>query len=603
MSQTKPKRTILNHLMPKHLKSTFANLNRSYGFLAVNGFILFVLLNLVAQQCSTRIDLTRDRLNSVTESTKRVLSKPGNPILIEAYITQDLPGEVYSELQPIFYQLDEIKRIGGNRVQLQLIDPKDEESRTRAERRGIQGREFGQSSDTEASVRLGFFNVYLQSGEKSAIIDLIEGNQIVVDFEFRFLREVKRISRVDEKPSGIGIFHAKGGLETQMWQRNQMPDKLNMLAFRTVTEQQNGKWTDVNSGEPIPESVETLIVGGRPELDEKSKYYIDQFLMNGGKLILMIGSFDFDLHPPDPRMMQMGLGSSGGFAFVDQDSLQKINDWLKAYGLKVNGHILFEPNLSAPELDLQGRYIRRMRNPAWAVYSHETRNFAANQPLFQYTGQLVLPWFSDVAVSDKNQQSGVKYTNLILSSDSAVIRDSASLALKDMQTIGSQEQDRIVSQPLPLMIEAKGKFHSAFSGPIELGKDQAGANKKQFRPGQAAGTEATILLLGTPYLVSDIFLGNEQNMQIFQLNAAFFANLLDMLQGDTDLLAARSKVASIPLLEGPSSFTLFFVSQYWYEKLFQWFHIATLPLLLAIYGWLRLVRRNRKRGLTTEAAQ
>jgi hypothetical protein len=104
-------------------------------------------------------------------------------------------------------------------------------------------------------------------------------------------------------------------------------------------------------------------------------------------------------------------------------------------------------------------------------------------------------------------------------------------------------------------------------------------------------------MLGTPYVVSDIFLRNEQNMQIFQLNAAFLAGLLDHLQGDTDLQAARSRIPTIPLLEDPPEFIMYFLGSA-FESIFQWFHILGLPLLLALYGWRRLARRNQKRGLT-----
>ncbi len=574
-----------------NLKSLFYALNRHTRFIAVNVVILFVLLNLVAQRMAWRLDFTRDGLNSVSDSTEKVLSRPGQPILVEAYITKKLPGEIYGELQPILYQLDEIERIGGSRIRLHYIDPTDEDDRAKAERRGIQGTEIGKSADGEASVRIGYFGLYIQSGEQATVIQLVEQGRIIGDFEYRFLREVKRLTN-KEPQSGIGFLQAPGSLQTTVWRRDAPPEKTNMFAFRSIIEGDSGPWTDVMAGEPVPEGVETLIVTGLPHLDETAQYHLDQFLMRGGNLLLMVRSFDFQLSRPDPRLLQMGFASGGGQASIEEMPLKELNDWLLAYGLELKGRILFEPALAAPELDIEGNYLKRMKNPSWAVYSHETGNFA-DDPIFKYTGQVILPWFSDVQFNP-NLQPDAKYRTLLYSSDGVIFREAASLALKDMQRMGSDPADLRSDRPLPLLVEVKGRFRSAFFEREELPvKDE----KAKFRPGQQSGTESTILMLGTPYVVSDIFLRNEQNMQIFQLNAAFLAGLLDHLQGDTDLQAARSRIPTIPLLEDPPEFIMYFLGSA-FEPIFQWFHILGLPLLLGLYGWRRLARRNQKRGLT-----
>jgi ABC-type uncharacterized transport system involved in gliding motility auxiliary subunit len=576
-----------------NLISFFRSLNHSTRFIAASVVILFVLLNLVAQRMTLRLDLTRDGLNSVSDSTKKILSRPGQPILVEAYITKKLPGEIYAELQPIFYQLDAIERIGGNRIRLRYIDPDDEEDRTRAARRGIQGIPIEQAKDDEASVRMGYFGIYLQSGEKSAVVDLVDQGRIISDFEYRFLREVKRMTS-QERRSGIGFLQAPGSMQTALWKRDSLPDKTSMFAFRSILETDSGLWTDVRAGEPVPEDVETLIVTGLPELDEKAKYYLDQFLMRGGNLLLMLRSFDFQLSRPDRRLLQMGFASGGGQAAVEEKPLKDLNEWLMAYGLELKGRILFEPELAAPELDIEGNYLKRMKNPAWAVYSHETGNFI-DDPMFKYTGQVILPWFSDVQFNP-NVQPDARYRTLLYSSDGVILRESASLALRDMQRMGSDPADLRSDRRLSLIVEVKGRFRSAFYERKDLPvKDE----KNPFRPGQQSGTESTILIMGTPYLVSDIFLRNEQNMQIFQLNAAFLAGLIDTLQGDTDLQAARSRIRTIPLLEDPPEFILYFLGSA-FEPIFQWFHILILPLLLSLYGWRRLSQRNRKRGLVPE---
>lgn len=570
-------------------------LNRNQWFIGVNAAVFFILLNIVAARSGLRLDLTRDHNNSLTDSTQKVLARQSMPVLIEAYITRDVPGEIYADFQPVLYQLEEISRVGGDRVRVQIVDTKgdDEQARSRAERRGIQGVPIEQAKEAEASVRMGYFGVYVQVGDQSTVVELVDQGRIVDDFEYRLLRELKRMGRKSDD-SGIGFLQAQGGSETRRWQRFEDQGKDNMFAFRSLLEKEMGTVADVQSGSPVPISVQTLIVTGLPHLDAKARYFIDQFIMRGGNILFMLRSFDFQLSKPDPRLMQMSFGSGGGMARVDEQELKELNAWLNSYGLELKGRILLEPALAAPELDVQGQYLVRLKNPAWAVYSRETGAFA-DDPLFRYTGQAVVPWFSDVAYNEK-VQSDVRYRVLLHTSQDVLYREGGSLSLKDLQKVGRERSDVPAGGALPLLIEAKGVFRSAFAdGDLPVKDSDKGVDA--FRPGQAANSESTLLLAGTPYLVSDIFLRSEQNLQIFRLNAGFVSALIEKLQGDTDLSAARSHVPSIPTLRDPPEIVQYFLPVAWFERLFQWMHVLILPGLVAVSGVLRLLRRNRKAGL------
>ncbi|HNJ04663.1 MAG TPA: Gldg family protein, partial [Leptospiraceae bacterium] len=121
------------------MKSFFSALNHNTLFIRVNTVLLFLLLNGAASSWNCRWDMSRDRVNSVTESTEKVFARQRDPVLVEAYITSDLPGELKAMLSPILYQLDEIGRVGGKKVRLRIINPDTEEKKQAAEQRGIQG--------------------------------------------------------------------------------------------------------------------------------------------------------------------------------------------------------------------------------------------------------------------------------------------------------------------------------------------------------------------------------------------------------------------------------------------------------------------------------
>ncbi|HNL70635.1 MAG TPA: gliding motility ABC transporter, partial [Leptospiraceae bacterium] len=80
------------------MKSFFSALNHNTLFIRVNTVLLFLLLNGAASSWNCRWDMSRDRVNSVTESTEKVFARQRDPVLVEAYITSDLPGELKAML-------------------------------------------------------------------------------------------------------------------------------------------------------------------------------------------------------------------------------------------------------------------------------------------------------------------------------------------------------------------------------------------------------------------------------------------------------------------------------------------------------------------------
>ncbi|MCE9598005.1 MAG: GldG family protein [Spirochaetia bacterium] len=572
------------------MKAILAQLNHSRGFIYANVIVLFLLANGVGSAWNCRWDLSRDRVNSVTPSTLKVLGSLKDPVLVEAYVTTDLPGELKSVISPIMSQLDEIGRVGGRKVKLRIINPDSDEKRQAAEQRGLQGTPFEQARVDEVSQRLGYFGVYVQTGDKSAILNLVDEGRIIEDFEFRFLREIKRLTR-KEGPSGLGYVKVPGTSDTRRWQSFQDQDKDNMYFFRSLLEEEFGAIPNVELNAPVESEVETLLIVGQPRLDEKQAYHLDQFIMRGGNLICLLKGFDFDLQPVDQRMARYGVGGQGrGFANVNREDLDRLNRFFAHYGIAVNGQILFEPTLSAPEMDIQGQYVQRVRNPAWAIYSRETGNIVSESASIRNIQQIILPWFSGLEIK-ADAQPNVKFTPLLVSSPDAIAKESSPIGLKEMQGIGGQPGDVGIGKPEPLAVIAQGRFQSAFTE-----KDvPKGEDKSLFRGGQSGATQSSILVLGTPYLVSDIFLRNEANLQIFKINQAFVLNLIESAQGDVDLSEARARVQGIdvlrPIFAGDEK------ASKWFERLFTWFHVLFIPVILAFYGWRRLSKRNQRRGL------
>ncbi len=581
--------------LAQSLKEIAAWLNSNRIFVYANLVLLFFLINGVAAASGCRFDFTARRVNSLSESTAQVLAKMSDPILVEAYISQDVPGEIQSGIEPLLGTLREIDRVGGDKINLAIIDPDSEESRKQAEERGVRGLPIEQRKDAESNVRVAYFGVFIQQGETSELLNLIEGEWFVQDLEYRFLRLLKKLGREGDAQSGIAFLQAPGLSGATPWQQQQDQNKDNYYGFRTVLEDEQGRVQDLNPADPIPAGVETLLMIGLPRFEEIENYHIDQFLMRGGNLIVMAKGFEFQMQEPDPRTAQFGLGGNTGigFAAVPGEDLQRFNEWLGRYGVVVNGEVLFEPRQGMPIYDLFGQFVRQFPYAAWPVYARDLGNIVSDHPALAPIEELVLPWTSSLDLREAVQPN-VSFEVLIRSTTEAVRRDSASLDYGPVAEVGSGAGDLRTGEEAPMAVLARGKFQSAFSQDTL----PEGADAARFRPGQIGDTSANLVVIGTPYLVSDLLLRNQAGLQVFSINRAFVLNLLEAVQGDTDLIAARSRVPALARISPifPESPTL----QAAFESLFTYVHVLAIPIILAIFGTLRLLRRNQRRGLETD---
>ncbi|MCB1172314.1 MAG: GldG family protein [Leptospiraceae bacterium] len=568
------------------------NLNRP-ALVYTNVVLLFFLLNGVLAKSNWGLDLSRDQRNSLSESTSKVLSQLDSPVLVEAYISRDLPGGMMAYIDPFLSTLRSIRSEGGDKIELRIINPLLPEEVKRASERGIQGIALTQQRDIEVTSRQFFFGVYLQYGEESRVIQLVDPEgRIIPNLEYEFLREVRAMLRKDQS-SGIAFVRAEGALRTAQPQRGQGYDKDNMWGFRTLLERDAGQIDEISLEDAVKPSVDTLLLAGLPRMSDLEVYHLDQFLMRGGNLVFLTQGMQFAMQTGggNPYMQQFGGGQSMGFSSVPAQDLERVNQWLGKYGLHINSGFLVDP----PEQGLVQINDPLNRTPipqayaAWSYYSRDAGNILGQQKVIEFTRELIVPWPSGLDVREAAQSAGkVEYQTLIQSNPSAIQVENQNLDFNSvMDLVKDPTRDR-VGHPIPIAVLASGKFTSGFH------KDglPEGVAAADFKPAQVGDSRSQILLIGSSWLVSDILLTGQINFQLFGINRSFVQNTLEAMQGDDELLAIRSRVPSLAILEMENPIWVI---------LFTLVHIFTIPGLLAVYGTMRLIRRNRKQGIVVDA--
>ncbi len=544
-------------------------------FLTVNGILLFVLLNLVASGSRLSIDLSDDGINSLSGSTERVLARVEDKVLLEAYISTDLPGEIVTLLEPVMSVLRSLEREGDGKIMLRIVNPDTPEKIREAEEKGIRGIPVEESSISSVSQKLAYFGVFVKMGDKSTVIPLVHEGGIVSDFEYRFLRELKSMLR-SSPYSSTGFARGNELFDSRPWRSYQDQSQDNQYAFFTLLEKEEGQIHNVDISSEIPRNIKTLIVTGTPSVSETEGEVLDHFLSRGGKLLMLIGSLDLRLQDPAPAYAgMMSGGQSGGFASRNENRLNAINHWLGKYGVSLNGHMLLEPTIAVPAMDIQGQYLVPIPNPTWAIYAREDDTLLSGLVAHRDMSQFVMPWFEGLDIKEARLPHA-RYDVLLQSTPQAVSRDYVSLDLKSLQNTGLAPGEERTGRNVPLAVLVRG----------DLSKT-GGITQAESAPEK----EGALAVIASPYVVSDIFFRSQSNQQIFAINQAFILNLLEEMSGDTDLTEVRSRVRTLHVLGQTDP---------GFETFFTWFFVLFFPFILVSYGTYRLWHRNARRGTEQE---
>src|SRR5689334_22403107 len=103
-------------------------LQRTLIALAVVGSL--VLLNVLALRGlrSERVDLTRDRMYTLSPATRELLKGLEDPVTVTAYFTENLPGQYAQNARYVRDLLQEYRAASGNKLAFEFVDPAQQES-------------------------------------------------------------------------------------------------------------------------------------------------------------------------------------------------------------------------------------------------------------------------------------------------------------------------------------------------------------------------------------------------------------------------------------------------------------------------------------------
>jgi ABC-type uncharacterized transport system involved in gliding motility auxiliary subunit len=229
----------------------------------------FILITYLIQNLPLRLDLSKNRAYTLSDSTEKILTTIKDPVTITFYSSRQLPSRLQPAKREVADLLSEYKRVGKNKITVVTKDPKQsEQGKKEAESNGVPELNFSQQEQDQFAVTTGYFGIGISNKTQRAAIPQVAN---IEDLEYNLTSAIYKISST-QLPS-IGLI---GGDSPEQ--------QFNML--RQVAASQ---FQLTDAATPAG-NLKTILV-----IDNRQKKYSDtevadfeKYIKNGGKAIFFV---------------------------------------------------------------------------------------------------------------------------------------------------------------------------------------------------------------------------------------------------------------------------------------------------------------------------
>jgi ABC-type uncharacterized transport system involved in gliding motility auxiliary subunit len=496
--------------------------------------VLLFAVNILSNTVFTaaRVDLTENRLFTLSDGTRNILADLNEPITIRLYLSERLARTlpaINSYATRVKGLLGEYERASGGMIEVRIIDPEP----------------FSEEEDR--AVGYGLSGVPLEGGQEKLYMGLVGTNSVddedIIPFlstsresfiEYDITRMVYNLSS-PELPvvgllsslplKGAGPHAALRGMAGPEWMVMEQVDKL----FEVEVIE-----TDATE---IPRKVDVLLLVHPKALSDGTLYAIDQFVLGGGRALVFI-----DPHSESDRPQQQGMAM---MAPTRSSELAKL---FASWGVES------EPGKVAGDLQLAAK-VRMQRQQQiltidYPVWLNVLPNFFDQDDTV--TAELGNITFATPGYLQPLEDATTNFRPLIETSENAALYDAGRLADPNADPQDLLRDYLPVGNPLVLAARVEGPVTTAFpDGPppaeAKAGDKEEGADKEPREHLAASSADINVIVVADTDILADRFwvqvqefLGNRIAVPS-AANGAFMVNALDNLVGSSDLISVRNR--------------------------------------------------------------
>ncbi len=516
--------------------------------------LILVVINLLSINIFARWDLTEDRIYSISEPSKKIISGLDDRLTVKVFFTEDLPAPHNTHRRYLKDLLDDFKAYSNGNMVYEFIENPLTENQQEASSYQLQPVQFNVRGSTTAEQKLGYKAVVLIYGGENEKIPFINNVEL---FEYDFIRLVKKLKQPSKSRVAFTIGHGELPLEGQLTVAKQILQE----DFEVVP-------IDMTRVPAIPQDIEAMfIVAPSQQWSDRALYILDQYIMRGGKVGFFLNRYRMNqnlgtIEPVNTGLSELlanyGVGVSQDFA-IDQNCYT-YTDLRRVEGgyMPVNVRVPFFININ---------------------------NFNEDNLVTKYQSSMSLVGASTLDTSVQVPDEVERNILFTTSEKSGAISENLQAKFQQIQ-----ETDYNQSY-LPLAAVLSGKFDSYYAERFLPEPDTT--DTAYVAPTQEKLTQgienSRLLVVGSGNFFDDQ--AARDRSQRFRQNFIFFRNIADWLAQDDELITIRSKGNIY------EPFSKVITSDI--ETTVRLINIFAMPILIIIFGLLRWqVKRSAKRRTT-----
>ncbi len=545
--------------------------------------VIILLANFIGSYAFKRFDLTSEKRYTLASSTRQLLAKLDDQVYLKVYLSGDF-NPAFTRLKNESREiLDEFRAYSNNQVQYEFITPGD--GMTREETNSLEKQLYdkglmpedvttrGKDKTTQARIWPGAIISYkgkesvwqIFSRQTPGIDSETSVNNSVEELEYSLTNAIRKLQRT-KKP------------EVTFLQGHGEADTLKQYSFMyALSEYYRVNTLQIAKGHELSALKGTdLLVITQPDsiFPDRDLYVIDQYIMNGGKVVWLIDPVQTNTDSLR-KGYTMGLNRPLG-----------IEEMLYKYGVRLNSELV---------MDLQCGYYNinvgyQNGQPRFQLFPWLYTPLilpASNHPIVK---NLDLIKFDFASTLDTiTSAHGIKKTILLSSSkNTKTVPTPARIYLSMVKIRQRESQFKNSYQPMACLLE--GEFNSF----VENRLPAALLNDTAFKHIDHGKNTKMIVVADGDVALNDI---NKSTRQVFPLgfdrntrqnfaNKTFLLNCVNYLLDDEGMLQLRSREVKLRLLDKKK---ISLQKHKW-----QFINVALPLLLVLLFGVLQYYLRKRR---------
>ena len=460
---------------------------------------IVVFANVLGSRYFARLDLTTDRIHSLSHASRVLAERLDKPLIVKVYFTKGLEAPYNNHEQTLVDKLEEFRAWSGGKMELTVVDPSaSEELQDEAKRLGITPIPYSFRSQSRSELRQVYMGASLVYGDRQKTLPAITQ---VATIEYDLARTIKTLIDADDvKTIGVLTGHGEPDVLGGKGPLKQLRDNL-AQSYRLQVVQLGGE-----TG--VPDEVDALwIIGPQTTVPLRDQYHIDQFLMTGKPVAFFLSNFK-----PDMRTMRALKVPHGLDALVGH------------FGVEVNQDVVVD-RVNNGKMNFpvqQGNYIRRL--PINYPLIPMVTDLAEDSVVVKDLDAMTFPFVSSIDLPD--DALGV---DVLATSDKNAGRIKAPRVIQPQAYVQKDPSEE--TGAWPVLVTASGTYTSFFKGREIPDSPETG----ELVPFIDESAPTRLVVAGSADFIAN--------------NLAFMSNLADWMVQDEDLISIRSKTIQVPTLD------------------------------------------------------